>query len=129
MNDELRHRSRELEGLTLSLESALTTVGSAVAVIDRKRHIQIWNGGARDLWGLTAEQVADQQLLGLDFGLPLELIEGQLSATLSGRSGGEEQIVEAVDGRGQAFDCRVIMLPLRDGDGSGVIMVMEPVRG
>jgi two-component system CheB/CheR fusion protein len=130
MNDELRHRTLELNDLNVFLETVLTTIGLAVAVIDRNQHVQIWNSQARELWGLSAEEVDDQHLLSLDFGLPVEQLKSKLRAVLAGESERAETVLEAVNRRGQRFDCRVTLLPLgdnRDGDGSGAIMMMEPI--
>jgi two-component system CheB/CheR fusion protein len=130
MNEELRHRTLELNDLNAFLEKVLTTIGFAVAVIDRNQHVQIWNAQARELWGLTPEEVEDQHLMSLDFGLPVERVKSQLRATLSGKSDHEEVVLEAVNRRGQSFGCRVTMLPVGasdNGDGTGVIMMMEPV--
>jgi hypothetical protein len=55
-----------------------------------------------------------------------------LRAVLAGESERAETVLEAVNRRGQRFDCRVTLLPLsnnRDGNGSGAIMMMEPVDG
>ena len=57
INDELRHRSTELNDMNAFLETILTTIGLAVAVVDPDQHVQIWNGQARELWGLTTEEV------------------------------------------------------------------------
>ncbi len=130
MNEELRHRGVEIDEMNTMLETILTTVGLAVVVVDSEQRIQIWNGQARELWGLTAEEVEDQHLLSLDIGLPLENLKNQLRATLSGRSEREESVLDATNRRGKAFQCRVRLLPLgADGDGtvSGAIMMMELV--
>ncbi len=130
MNEELRHRTVELDDMNTILETILTTVGLAVVVVDSQQRIQIWNGQARELWGLTAEEVEDQHLLSLDIGLPLENLKNQLRATLAGRSEREESVLDATNRRGKAFQCRVRLLPLgSDGDGavSGAIMMMELV--
>ena len=39
MNDELRHRSLELNDMNVFLEAIRTTIGLAVAVIDRDQHV------------------------------------------------------------------------------------------
>ncbi len=130
MNEELRHRTLELNDLNAFFETVLTTIGFAVAVIDRNQHVQIWNSQARELWGLTSEEVDDQHLLSLDFGLPVEHVKAGLRATLSGESEREEVVLSAVNRRGQAFECRVTLLPLgpyQDGYGASVLMMMEPV--
>lgn len=132
MNDELRHRTLELNDINAFLETILKTVGLAVAVVDSEQHIQIWNGQARELWGLSADEVEDQHVMSLDMGLPLESLKGQLRATLEGKSPHEEVVLDATTRRGKAIQCRVTLLPLTgDGDGavSGAIMMMEPVGG
>ena len=130
MNDELRHRTLELNDMNTFLETILTTIGLAVAVLDRRQHVQIWNGQARELWGVSAEEAEDQHLLALDIGLPVEKLKQPLRATLSGGSDREEVVVDAVDRRGRTFRCRVVFIPLNssgDGSASGVIVLMEPV--
>jgi two-component system CheB/CheR fusion protein len=130
MNDELRHRTLELNDMNTFLETILTTIGLAVIVIDRGQHVRIWNGQARELWGLTAEEAEDQHLFSLDIGLPVEKLRPQLKALLSGQSEREEVAVEATNRRGKAFQCRVTFLPLgpvSDDGMAGVIMMQEVV--
>jgi two-component system CheB/CheR fusion protein len=130
MNEELRHRSLELNDMNAFLETILTTVGLAVLVVDHRQHIQIWNGQARELWGLSSDEVEDQHLLSLDIGLPLENLKTELRETLEGRSQQQEMVLDATNRRGKTFQCRVTLLPVRgDSDGavSGAIMMMEPV--
>jgi two-component system CheB/CheR fusion protein len=130
MNDELRHRTSELNDMNLFLETILTTMGIAVVVIDRQQHVQIWNGQARELWGLMPEEVEDQHLMSLDIGLPVEQLKRPVRATLGGESEREEVVLPATNRRGRGFQCRVTLLPLgRDGQGvAGAIMMMEPVE-
>lgn len=130
MNEELRHRTEELNDANAFLETILATIGLAVAVLDRNQRVQVWNGNARELWGLTAEEAEDEHLLALDIGLPVDKLRQQVRDTLTGRSQREEVIVEATNRRGKPFTCRVTLLPLGNtGDGavSGVIMMMEDV--
>jgi two-component system, chemotaxis family, CheB/CheR fusion protein len=132
MNEELRHRSLELNDVNTFLETILSTIGLAVAVLDRQQHVQIWNGQAYELWGLAAEEVEDQNFLGLDFGLPVDKLRPQVSAVLGGASAREESTLKATNRRGKAFYCRVTVLPLEgnsDGQTGGVIMMMEAVDG
>jgi len=130
MNEELRHRTEEVNDVNAFLETILTTIGVAVAVLDRNQRVQIWNGQARELWGLTAADAEDEHLMSLDFGLPVDKLRQQIREVLAGRSQREETVVEATNRRGKMFQCRVTFLPLRDGgDGnvSGAIMMMEDV--
>ncbi|HTP19345.1 MAG TPA: PAS domain S-box protein [Solirubrobacteraceae bacterium] len=130
MNEELRHRSEELNDVNAFLETILTTIGLAVAAVDRNQRVQIWNGNARELWGLTADEAEDENLMALDVGLPVDKLLQHIRDMLTGRSQREEVVVEATNRRGNAFTCRVRLLPLGsggDGNVSGVIMMMEDV--
>ena len=130
MNDELRHRTQEINDVNSFLETILSSIGLAVAVVDRNQRVQIWNGKARELWGVTPEEAEDEHLLGLDIGLPLDELRQQLRSTLAGTSDREEVVVGAVNRRGKSFQCRVTFLPLGsggDGNVSGVIMMMEAI--
>jgi two-component system CheB/CheR fusion protein len=129
MNEELRHRTQEVNDVNSFLETILTTIGLAVAVVDRNQRVQIWNGQARELWGVTPDEAEDEHLLSLDFGLPVDQLKQQLRATLNGRSNREEVVLDAINRRGSPFQCRVTLLPLggRDGNASGTIIMMEAV--
>jgi two-component system CheB/CheR fusion protein len=154
MNSELRSRTLELNDMNAFLETILTTVGLAVAVVDRRQHVQIWNGQARELWGLTSDEVVDQHLMTLDFGLPVEQLKAGLRSCLAGESEREELMLEATNRRGQRFRCQVVTMPLgnhsdgnrsdgnrpdgnrpdgnrsdgnrSDGSVSGAVILMEP---
>ncbi len=130
MNEELRHRSQGLNDVNSFLETILTTIGLAVAVLDRNQRVQIWNGKARELWGLPSDEAEDEHLMALDIGLPVEKLRQQVRDTLTGKSQREEVVLEATNRRGKTFTCRVTFLPLGsggDGNASGVIMTMEDV--
>jgi two-component system, chemotaxis family, CheB/CheR fusion protein len=130
MNDELRHRTLELNELNAFLETVLTTIGLAVAVLDRRQYVQIWNGQAREMWGVSSEEATDQHLFALDLGLPVDRLKAPLRSVLNGSSPREELVLDAVNRRGKPFQCRVMCMPLTsggDGNVSGVIMLMEPV--
>jgi two-component system, chemotaxis family, CheB/CheR fusion protein len=129
MNEELRHRTQEVSDVNASLETILSTIGLAVAVVDRNQRVQIWNGKAHELWGITPEEAEDEHLLLLDIGLPLDKIRQQLRATLGGESRREEVVLDATNRLGKPFQCRVTVLPLAEEDGisPGAIMMMEAV--
>jgi two-component system CheB/CheR fusion protein len=91
----------------------------------------MWNGMARELWGVTPDEAEDEHLLALDIGLPIDQVRASLRATLAGTSAREEMVLEAMNRRGKTFQCRVTFLPLGsggDGAASGVVMMMEPVE-
>jgi two-component system CheB/CheR fusion protein len=128
MNYELRSRSGELSELNTFLETILSTVGLAVAVLDRDQHVQIWNGQAREMWGLTADEVEGRHLLGLEFGLPVEQLKAYFRQILTDDSSREQVVLEATNRRGRSFQCRVTCLPLRgsnDATVAGLIVMME----
>lgn len=128
MNDELRHRSLEVNEMNTFLETVLTTIGVAVIVLDRQQDVRIWNSQARELWGLTADEVEGQNLYELDIGLPVANLKSQLRTVLSGESNREEAVLEATNQRGRQFQCQVTILRLgpSGGDGTaGAVMMME----
>ena len=111
------------------LDTILGTVGLGVLVVDGNQQIQVWNGHARELWGLTSEEVEGQHVLSLDIGLPLENVKGELRAILEGRSEQEQTVLQATNRRGKPVQCAITLLPLKsdhDGTVSGAIMMMEP---
>jgi two-component system, chemotaxis family, CheB/CheR fusion protein len=130
MNDELRHRTLELNDTNDFLETILTMIGLAVAVVDRNQEIQVWNGQARELWGVTPDEAEGQHLMTLDIGLPFDQLRPYVRSALTGSSEREEVVLEATNRRGRSFQCRVTFLPLgsKTDDGrTGLIMTMEPV--
>ncbi|HJS93256.1 MAG TPA: CheR family methyltransferase [Solirubrobacteraceae bacterium] len=129
MNEELRHRTQEGNDGNAFMETILRTIGLAVAVVDRNQRVQIWNGEARELWGVTPEEAEDEHLLSLDIGLPVDALSRQLRATLGGESPREEVVLDATNRLGKPFQCRVTLLPLGGGDENsrGAIMMMEAV--
>jgi two-component system CheB/CheR fusion protein len=129
INDELRHRSGELNDINNYLETILTAVGLAVAIVDREQHVQSWNGRSEELWGVGPDEAAGQPLFSLDTGLPVEGLRPALRAVLQDGSVREEVVAAATNRRGRPFQCRVTCLPLNgaDADVSGAIVMMQPV--
>ena len=102
----------------------------AVAVVDRNQQIQVWNGQARELWGVSPDEAEGQHLMALDIGLPLDQVRPYVRSALTDGAGREEIVLQATNRRGRAFQCRVTFLPLgeKSEDGrAGVIMTMEPL--
>ena len=132
INDELRHRTIELGDTNACLETILSTMGLAVAVVDGDQHIQVWNGHAKELWGLTTDEVEHRNVMGLDFGLPIDQLGPQLRSCLAGKSVRERVTLKATNRRGKEFQCIVTCMPYSGSDGdkdgavSGAIILMEP---
>ena len=128
INDELRERTLELSRVNEFFETVLTSLGFAVAVLDRQQRVVVWNQGAEDLWGLRESEAVDQHFLGLDIGLRSERIAPALRAVISGASTQERSSLDAVNRRGRAIVCVTTVLPLgaSRGDGAnGAIVLME----
>ncbi|HEY4591320.1 MAG TPA: CheR family methyltransferase, partial [Thermoanaerobaculia bacterium] len=66
MNDQLQQRSEELDQVNNYLETILTSLRSAVVVLDRSLHVRVWSEKAEDLWGLRSGEVKGQPFLDLD---------------------------------------------------------------
>lgn len=132
INDELRERTTELNRLNDLLEAIFSSLGVAVAVLDRQQLVQVWNHRAQDLWGLHEDEAVEQHFVALDIGLPTERIAQPLRAVIGGASGRERLEVEAVNRRGRTITCTTTILPLVGGAGvdgdretRGAIVVME----
>jgi two-component system CheB/CheR fusion protein len=126
INDELRSRTEELNEVNAFLESILSGLGAAVAVVDRNLGVRVWNSHAADLWGLRADEVEGQPLIGLDIGLPMERLKAPLRAVLRGAQRQEFEL-EATNRRGRKIRLRVSAMPLAvDSEAArGAIVVME----
>jgi two-component system, chemotaxis family, CheB/CheR fusion protein len=133
-NDELRERTSELNRVNEFFESVLTSLGSAVTVLDRQQRVLVWNRAAEDLWGLRENEAVEQHFLGLDIGLKTERLAPAVRAVIGGGSKVERVRVDAVNRRGRAILCAATILPLQpvfatDGDSiRGAIVVMEEQR-
>jgi two-component system CheB/CheR fusion protein len=127
INEELRERSTELDEANAFLETILTSLELAVVVVDRSLRVRIWNKQSTELWGLRAEEVQGEHLLGLDIGLPLETLKTSIRAALDGSEERNTLTVEATNRRGRTVRCEVTLLGLRaaSGDVTGVILLME----
>ena len=127
MNDELRHRSIELNDANTFLETVLSRMGLAVIVVDRNQTVRIWNNQARELWGLTADEAEGQNLFSLDIGLPVDELKPHLRSIFSGDSDREEATVDALNRRGRSSPVQVTLLPMGplqdDGAGAAIMMI------
>ncbi len=132
MNDEIRSRGGDLDTANAFLESVLSSFSSAVAVVDREYRVQIWNGGATELWGITSAETVGSNLLALDIGLPVAALREPIREVLTASGASAETTLAGVNRRGRSVRCRVRLAPLNAPGGpdiSGVILVMEGGRG
>ena len=127
VNLELRLRGEEADRANLFLESVLRSLRAGVAVVDRDLRVTSWNDQAEDLWGIRASEVEGESLLTLDIGLPLLPLVEPLRQCMEDADEQRELVLDAVNRRGRAFRCRVMMSPLRDRNlnREGAIVLME----
>jgi two-component system CheB/CheR fusion protein len=127
INDELRERTVELGQVTSYMEAILTSMQTAVVVVDRELHVRVWNGLSFEMWGLRAEEVEGRSFLTLDIGFPVEVLGPALRACLNGDPPTEPVYVESRTRRGQRIRCRARVAPQAGAKGGveGVIILVE----
>jgi len=131
INTELTDRTGQLNLANVFLESILGSMRAGVIVLDRDLSVQSWNHLAEDMWGLRADEARAKNLFALDFGLPVDQLRKPIRDTLApGAEPFLELTLDAVNRRGKAIRCKVLVSPMRDGDGNGhgVILLVEEVE-
>jgi two-component system CheB/CheR fusion protein len=131
MNEELQERTTELHEANAFLDAVLASLEAGVAVLNTDFAVEAWNQGARDLWGLTADEVIGRNFLNLDIGLPVaELRKPIRDALKETNHKPHNAVVPAVNRRGRKIECAVSMSPLRTPVGTthGVIVMMQAVE-
>jgi len=129
-NEELRQRSDELDTANGFLQSILTSLSTAVVVLNQDLKVLIWNRVAEDLWGLRSDEVTGQGFLNLDIGLPVQQVIRSIRNCLMTDTDHDEVLVDATNRRGKAIKCRVRCMP-RIGsrkERQGVILLMEELE-
>jgi two-component system CheB/CheR fusion protein len=127
MNEELRQRNFDVSRLNLFLESILTSVQSAVIVVNGDLQVQAWNHHAEELWGLRRNETIGRNLMSLDFGFPIDDLTAAIRGSFNGEQQHREIVVPAVNCRGRHIECRVSCSPLRGPDGTsrGSILMID----
>lgn len=124
INDELRRRGDDLNAANEFFTVVLTSLNAGVVVLDQDLVVRAWNRRMEDQWGLRTDEVVGKHFLGLDIGLPID----GLAASLRGSLAGEPEVerhVDAIDRRGKAVKCKVVISPLRSPERRGVILLVE----
>jgi two-component system CheB/CheR fusion protein len=124
LNTDLHRRTSELSTTNAILQSVLAGLRVGVAVVDRHLTILLWNHGAEELWGLTADEARGRSLLSVDLGLSAQQL--QIAGFPAGAAQRKEMTVDA-SCRGRAVRCRVTCTPFLGpaGDPAGTVLVME----
>jgi two-component system CheB/CheR fusion protein len=127
INDELRDRTNQLNDANAFLESILTSLRSAVVVVDLDLVVRVWNRQAEDLWGLRPEEAVGQHLLNLDIGVSSDRLRPMLRQVLGDSGSSPEISLDAVNRRGRSITVRVVCSPLRSSAGTpaGAIVLMD----
>lgn len=127
INGELRSRSSELNDANAFLGSILSSLQIAVIVTDRDLTVRIWSPKSEDLWGLRPEEARGRHLLNLDIGLPVDQLRQPIRVCLAGEKERHDTILNAINRRGKAIECRVVCNPLLGPahDIQGVILLIE----
>ena len=85
-NDQLRARTEELNCVNAFLESILTSLKMGMIVLTNRLSVQLWNGEAVNLWGVSSHEVEGCFFFDLDLGLPLEKLREPVRACQNGVS-------------------------------------------
>ncbi len=127
INDEIQRRTGDLNEINDYMTAILTSLRSAVVVLDRDSDIRIWSRKAEELWGLRAEEVMGHAFQNLDIGLPVERLKSVIRACIDGRSEYEEVVLEAINRRGRTIQCQVSCTPFADSSRQvrGAVLVMH----
>jgi len=127
MNDQLQKGSDELNLVNVYLESILSSLRSAVLVLDRNMQVKIWSPKAEELWGARASEARGQAFLDLDIGLPVRELREPLRRCLEADAPTVRTVVlDAVNRRGRPIQCEVQCMPLLNGDEvAGVILLID----
>jgi len=132
INEEARDRGEQLGELNGFLESILTSLRSAVAVVDRDLQVRKWSRRAEDMWGLRSDEVVRKNFLNLDIGLPVDRLRAPIRACLAGEAEFLDLSLDATNRRGRPVQVRVSCTPLRasvSAEPRGVILLMEETDG
>ena len=132
INEEARDRGDQLGELNGFLESILTSLRSAVAVVDRDLQVRKWSRRAEDMWGLRSDEVVRKNFLNLDIGLPVDRLRAPIRACLAGEAEFLDLSLDATNRRGRPVQVRVSCTPLRasvSAEPRGVILLMEETDG
>ena len=129
-NDRLRLHEEGLNHANAFLNAVLGSLRAGLAVVGSDLRIKVWNELAADMWGMRAEEVEGARFDQLDIGLPVAHLVEPIQEYLSKSPplpASREVVLDAVNRRGRALRCRVVISKLEDGiaGGGGVCILME----
>src|SRR5262249_45208247 len=127
-----QERTTELNEVNAFLDAVLGSLEAGVVVLNEEFEVEAWNRGARELWGLAADETVGRHFLNLDIGLPVEKLRNPIRAALNQDDGNPDHVqLAAVNRRGRQVDVLVSLMPLRgtSGNNHGVIVMMQATDG
>lgn len=134
MNEELLDQATQIEQSGQFLSGLINSLTIGIVVVDDEIDVIVWNRAMEDLFGLRTEEATGRSLLALDIGLPLGDLASKLHAVAKSSPGETiDEIVEAVNRRGQTMRCRVTVATFADGHNgsdeanSRVLVLVDPL--
>ena len=104
----------------------LTSVASAVIVLDARLRVSGWNRGAQEIWGLRTDEVDGESFFDLQFGLPTRpLYAPAVRCLQTGIRSDESLEIDAVNRLGAGIRCTIRFSPLNGNRDEGVVMLIE----
>ncbi len=129
LNESLVDANLELRRFSSLHRQVMDHFPSAVVVLNAQLLVEEWNHAAAELWGLEEEGVAGEPFFGLDFGLPLGVLQEPVRACRKAGALPSSLEVRATDRSGTAFTCRVRVMPISGHEPeTSAMLVMDRVE-
>ncbi len=130
VNEEVRLRTEEYNRVNNFLNAILLSLRGAIIVVNRESKVLAWSVKSEEMWGLRADEVQDQSLFDLDFGLPLDQVREAIDNCIHSDQEQQDFVVSAINRRGKTFDCRLSIDALWNinQEKFGVIIIMREVE-
>ncbi|HEY9677680.1 MAG TPA: CheR family methyltransferase [Drouetiella sp.] len=130
--NELRQSSTSLNRANMFLNSILSSLRSAIIVLDEDLKILVWNERSEDLWGLRSNEVLGKTLLAIDIGLPVEKLKEPVRKFLRKNAQYDELVLEGVNRRGKTIKCKIRISPLVQSteleQDRGVVITVDEIQ-
>jgi two-component system, chemotaxis family, CheB/CheR fusion protein len=127
-NSEQRNLAQMVETTNSFLQSILSSMHSAVVVLNFKFEIVVWNDYCRNLWGIRFDEVQGQSLFEVDIGLPVEKLRTPLETFMQNQGEYQEVVLDAMNRRGRNIKCIVRISSLLDSKQSGIILLIDDIQ-
>jgi two-component system CheB/CheR fusion protein len=130
INAEVESKSNEVLQLNLFLDCILSSLKSAVIVVNAELFVLLWNDKCEELWGLRTEEVLNEHLFSLDIGMPLEQLRPCVKQCFNDVKEQPEKVLRATNRRGKKIvvctTCRPVVEKGSD-KAQGVLILIDLV--